>query len=222
LTKQYLHRDSDEFEDNDVAIRALVRVDKWTVNELTKAYRQLLREGSLSVPANQPRSLTDRELAQSAQLAANGDVIGAVCLYLQNRISSDVADEVSFSLMAPESFTSDPQFRPYIDEALLFAWENSRVDYSPSEARRGFLRDYVGGRFMTIALLDAAWEACKEAEKDASRSALFHPQLSEAGQGGEADLDELSDEEINNLTKRTLRAHAQQVLDQRHRFGVLA
>jgi len=78
LTNQYRSRDVDEFEDTDDAIRALVRVNAWTMTELTKAYRQLLRDGSLSIPANQPRSLTDRERTQCAQLAANGDVIGAV------------------------------------------------------------------------------------------------------------------------------------------------
>jgi len=208
LTKQYLHRDIDEFEDNDAAIRALVRVDAWTVSELTKAYRQLLREGSLSLPANQPRSLTDRELAQSGQLAANGDVIGAVCLYLQHRISEDVADEVAFSLMAPESFTSDPQFRPYIDEALLFVWENSRVDYSPNETRRGFLRNYIAGRFVTIALLDAAWEACKKHEADGSRDRLFNSTPVKEPPVNEKNLDALDDAAVDHLYHATLRHYA--------------
>ena len=52
LTNQYRSRDVDEFEDTDDAIRALVRVNAWTMTELTKAYRQLLRDGSLSIPAN--------------------------------------------------------------------------------------------------------------------------------------------------------------------------
>ena len=71
LAQKYLHRSGDEFVSVDAAIRALMTAYGWTVDELSKAYRQLLREGALRVPANQPRQLTDRELAHSAQLAAN-------------------------------------------------------------------------------------------------------------------------------------------------------
>ena len=208
LTNRYLRREIDEFKTGDDAIRQLMRVGAWNPEGITNAYRQLLRQGSLVVPANQPRSLTDRELAQCAQLAANGDVIGAVCSYLQHRISEDVADEVSFSLMAPESFTSDPQFRPYIDEALLFAWENSRVDYSPNETRRGFLRNYIGGRFVTIALLDAAWEACKKHEADGSRDRLFNSTPVNEPPVNEKNLDALDDAAVDHLYHATLKHYA--------------
>ena len=211
LAQKHLRRSADEFNSIDAAVRELFRVNAWTLDELSKAYRQLLRQGALRVPANHPRLLTDRELAHSAQLAANGDVVGAVSTYLRHRVSEEIADQATYSLVVPEAFTTDPQYRPFIEEALLFVWENSHFDYRPTPERRRFLLDHVGGRFMTLALLDAAWKACKDAEKGALRSSLLtgtRDEKTDHEDIGTA-LEELDDAEINALYRRTTKHHLQ-------------
>lgn len=110
-------------------------------------------------------------------------------------------------------FTTDPQMRPILEEACLFCWEAYRKDYSPSADRRRFLRDYSAGRFITVALLDAAWEECKRVEKDSMRSALFNHVGNEAVEPIESSssLDRMDDAGIDDLYHRTLREYARTV-----------
>jgi len=103
--------------------------------------------------------------------------------------------------------------RPILEEACFFCWEAYRKDYSPTVARRQFLRDYCSGRFVTIALLDAAWEECRREEKDATRSSLFNQFSEEAAEqgGSPPSLDRLDDEGIDDLYHRTLREYSRTV-----------
>jgi hypothetical protein len=126
------------------------------------------------------------------------------------RIGEEVADDLCFALADPMDFTADPTYRAIFEEAVLYCWECYRHDYSPTPERRQFLIDYAAGRFLTMALLNAGWEACKQAEKDYTRSAVLqvnHP----ATEQQQLDFDSLSDEQIADLRTRTLRLHAQQI-----------
>jgi hypothetical protein len=135
----------------------LINNGYWTLANLEAAYKALDRVGALEYPANQAHSLKEAQRLRAEQLAANGDVLGGIVEYVKGRISEDAADQVAFSLPDPIEFTSDPAMRPILEEACWFCWEAYRKDYSPSAERRQFLRDYCGGRFLTVALLDAAW-----------------------------------------------------------------
>jgi hypothetical protein len=106
---------------------------------------------------------------RAAQLAANGDVLGAITQYVEGRLGEEAGYHAAFVLDDPLAFTTDPKIRPVLEEAVAFCWENEGKDYSPTPDRRRFLREYCAGRFVTVALLDAAWEACKQAEEDAYR-----------------------------------------------------
>jgi len=100
--------------------------------------------------------------------------------------------------------------RPVLEEAVCFCWENYRKDYSPTADRRRFLHEYCAGRFITVALLDAAWEQCKQAERDATRSGLFN-QIGNGTAETESpaeSLERLDDASIDNLYHRTLREYA--------------
>src|SRR5260221_4364509 len=159
--------------DADEAQELLIANGSWTFPDLTATFRTLHRAGDLEYPANHARPLKEAQRLRAEQLAANGDVLGAIVEYVKGRISEEEAYEIAFSLEEPLAFTADPKMRPILEEACLFCWEAYRKDYSPSSDRRRFLRAYCAGRFVTIGLLDAAWEACKGAERDGSRSALF-------------------------------------------------
>lgn len=198
----------DDLEVNDAQDR-LIANGYWTLQNLTRAYKELDQIGALEYPANHARPLKESERLRSAQLAANGDVIGAISNYVKGRIGEDAAFEVAFELQDPLSFTSDPKNRVILEEACYFCWEHYRVDYTPTPERRRFLRDYCAGRFVTVALLNAGWEQCKVYERDAMRSAVLNPiSAQEAPVEGPPALDRLDDADIETLYHRTLREYA--------------
>jgi hypothetical protein len=207
--------------DTDEAQNFLIESGHWTLTNLEAAYKALDRVGALEYPANQARPLTEVQRLRAEQLAANGDVLGGIVEYVKGRISEDAADQVAFSLADPIEFTSDPAMRPILEEACSFCWEAYRKDYSPSAERRQFLRNYCGGRFVTVALLDAAWEECKRAERDAMRSSLIGQVSSETAETPEASpssLDRLDDAGIDSLYHSTLREYAKSV---KRQIGIL-
>ena len=186
---------------------------------MTGAFHALDRIGALEYPANHARPLKEAQRLRAAQLAANGDVLGGIVEYVKGRISEEAGYEVAFTLEDPLAFTSDPNDQPILQEACLFCWEHYRKDCSPSPARRKFLREYCAGRFVTIGLLDFAWDECKRIERDATRSALFNPPENESSsRNEESSLDKLDDAGIDDLYHRTLREYAQNV---RRQSGVL-
>ena len=180
----------------------------FTLENLNAAFRALDRVGALEYPANHARPLKETQRLRAAQLAANGDVLGGIVEYIKGRISEEAGYEVAFTLEDPLAFTSDPKMRPILEEACYFAWENYRRDFSPSHERYRFIRDYCAGRFVTVALLDAAWEECKRVERDATRSALFNQvgnETEETIEDSSASLDRMDDAGIADLYHRTLR-----------------
>ena len=164
--------------------------------------------------------MLSRPFRDELRLAANGEVLGGIVEYVKGRIGEDAAFEVAFSLEDPLDFTTNPKNRPVLEEACYFCWEHYRKDYSPTNARRRFLRDYCAGRFVTVALLDAAWEECKRVERDATRSALFNQTESEGNPRSDdpSAFDRVDDAGIADLYHRTLRQYAQNV---KRQSGVL-
>lgn len=208
LAHNFLDEDDLEAED---AQELLIANGHWTLSNLTAAYKALDRVGALEYPANHARPLKEGQRLRAEQLSANGDVLGGIVEYVKGRISEEAGYEVAFTLEDPLAFTADPEMRPILEEACWFCWEAYRKDYSPSAERRRFLRDYCGGRFVTVALLDAAWKECKRAERDALRSSLFSQVGDEPNDTPEASvssLDRLDDAGIDDLYHRTLREYA--------------
>ena len=74
------------------------------------------------------------------------------------------------------------------------------------------MKRHIAGRFVNVGLLDAAWTAVQAAEKDSTRSTLLHgiQQNTESEHPPQANLDGLSDEEIESLKNRTLREYVRQ------------
>ena len=199
----------------------LIANGQWTLQNLTAAYKALDKVGALEYPANHSRPLKEAQRLRAEQLAANGDVLGGIVEYVKGRISEEAGYEVAFTLEDPLAFTTDPEMRPILEEACLFCWEAYRKDFSPSADRRRFLREYCAGRFVTVALLDAAWEECKLAERDAMRSGLFNQVGNEAVErieGPLPSLDRMDDAGIDDLYHRTLREFARTV---KRQSGVL-
>lgn len=217
LAHNFLGEDNLDAED---AQELLISGGFFTVENLAAAFRALDRVGALEYPSNHARPLKEAQRLRAAQLSANGDVLGGIVEYVKGRIGEDAAFEVAFSLDDPLDFTTNPKDQPVLEEACYFCWEHYRKDYSPTTARRKFLREYCAGRFVTVALLDAAWEECKRLERDATRSALFNQVEHDTSVPGEdpSAFDRLDDEGIVDLYHRTLREYAQTV---KRQSGVL-
>ena len=196
--------------DTEEAQELLIAGGYWTLSNLTAAYKALDRVGALEYPANHARPLKEAQRLRAEQLAANGDVLGGIVEYVKGRISEEAGYEIAFTLDDPLAFTTDPAMRPILEEACYFCWEAYRKDYSPTPDRRRFLREYCSGRFVTVALLDAAWEECKRSEKDMMRSALLDQVDTEEAEAP-ASLDRLDDAGIDNLYHQTLREYARSV-----------
>ncbi len=197
--------------DGDEAQDLLVSQGHWTLSNLEAAYKALDRVGALEYPANRSRPLNATQRLRAEQLAANGEVLGGIVEYVKGRIGEEAADEVAFTLADPLAFTTDPQMRPILEEACWFCWEAYRKDYSPSPERRRFMHDYCGGRFVTVSLLDAAWDDCKHAEQHAMRSSLLNQaDLIETNDSTPISFDRLEDADIDDLYHRALREHVRQ------------
>ncbi len=208
LAHNFLGEDDLDAED---AQELLISGGFFTLENLTRAFRALDRVGALEYPSNHAHPLKETQRLRAAQLAANGDVLGGIVEYVKGRISEEAGYEVAFTLEDPLAFTSDPKMRPILEEACYFCWQNYRRDFSPTPDRFRFIHDYCAGRFVTVALLDAAWEECKRVEKDATRSALFNQvgnETEESIESTSASLDRLDDASIDDLFHRTLRQYA--------------
>lgn len=205
-------RDLRSFNDSEEAVMVLMSANLWTLPEIEGAYQQLLRDGELEVPANQPRNLSAAEKIRIEQIVASGDLLGGIIEYVKGRVGQDVADQITFNLADPEAFASDPANRPIFEEAAWFCWIAARPAFAPTPERIAAMKRHMAGRFVNIPLLDAAWAAVQEAEKASNRSALLHgiQNSAETKQPTPADFDEMSDEEIARLKSAALREFARQ------------
>lgn len=185
---------------------ALIHGGHWTLDNLTAAFRELSRVGALETDPYDPRPLSEHQRRSIALQAGTGDVEAAITRYLQLRLPRDIGDRLVETFGLDDLFDqlADPQFKSVIEEAVWFCWQYARPNYAPTRQRKQFMQAYIAGRIPTATLLDEAWKACQEAEKDATRSAVLG-QINQPEQISAPDLDSLSDQEVESLYHRTLR-----------------
>jgi hypothetical protein len=192
--------DAEEAEDE------LIQRGLWTVENLTAAFKALSRSGSLQVRRDQPRNLSEHERRAIALQAGSGDVDGAISRYLLLRAPQETAEAFMDAPTASDALEeiANPALAKIVDEAVWFCFEQGRPGYSPTPARRRFMRTYVAGRIPTARLLDEAWAACQDDERDAMRASVLGP-MSNDDPSSAPDLDNLSDDDVDRLYHGTLR-----------------
>jgi hypothetical protein len=202
--------DADEIEP-DEAYAELARRGYFTSDNLTLTFKALSRAGALEVNPDALRPLTEHDKRAIALQAASGDIEGAVTRYLQLRLPQLVSELWMYSTSHQDALDSiaDPAYEGILREAVWFCWENGRANYAPTAERRNFMRQYIANRIPTARLLDMAWAACQEAEKDAARSGVLG-QLNEqnAPEDTAKKLDALDDASVDRLYHQTLREYA--------------
>jgi hypothetical protein len=180
-------------------IDRLVAVGAWTVQNLTGCYRALDEQGLLQIPAGQPRNLTDTERLRVTRLAQLGHADQAISEYLQCALDGE---EPTIELI------NDPDYRQVCDDAVWAVFEDSQNDYYATPERRAYLARYCGGRPLTLMLMQAAWAACQASEAKHERSSLLTSMQEPQQPERPANLDALSDEAVDDLYHRSLRAYA--------------
>lgn len=197
--------------DPNEAQEELIKLGYFTLDTLNAAYKALTRAGSLETDPMQPRQLSEQQRRSIALQASTSGFDDAVSRYLQLRLPEDVACIIAqtFSLEEMYDHFADPAVKNVIEEAAWFCWQNARADFAPTKERLSFMQSYLAGRIPTAPLLDAAWQACQQNEKDALRSVVLR-QTSEPAQVAGPDLDRLSDAEIDSLYHGTLQRVAQE------------
>jgi hypothetical protein len=92
----------------------------------------------------------------------------------------------------------NPTFRPVIDHAAMFVFENCCPSYSPSRERRAALKSYIAGRAITMPLLFEAWKNIQENEQRG-----FSRELLRNDEPAQENLDDLDDAGVEKLYKQT-------------------
>jgi|SRR5579872_835225 len=203
--------ESERNADDDELVDILVERGYWTPGNLEAVYRALDDQGILDRPAGEPRNLNERERLRVARMAQAGRIDEAIGEYLRCALDGD---EPSMELV------SDPKYRGLCDDAVLTVFEETQLDYVPTAARKAYLLRFAGNRPLTIPLLQQAWKSCQQNESRRERHAVLNqldnpqPQPVSAKQ-----LDELSDDAVDQLYRNSLRAYADSI---RRAPGVLA
>jgi hypothetical protein len=138
------------------------------------------------------RELTDEEIQEVTWLAQSGSAVAAAERYIVHAIPR--ATELG------EQILRDPKFSSTIDAAVLFAWTRSRNDYSLSDKDfPKYLKRYARHKRLTLALLDAAFDAWKHEPSEVEGDPAPEPAI---------DFEEMDDAEVENTYKAVARASA--------------
>jgi len=103
---------------------------------------------------------------------------------------------------------TDPAYRDICDDAVLRVWESATPDYVPSPQREVFLRRHCGNRPLTIPLLNAAWQICRQYEQRRGRQEMVDRLRRRDEPVTERQIDSLDDASVDRLYHDSLRAYA--------------
>jgi hypothetical protein len=184
-----------------VAQEELIARGHWTAENLELAWDSLRRSGLAELRPGQVKTLSEAEQLEVIRMGQDGFnrrdaniVLQAVLRYCQYAIGLD-ADEIAAEF-------NGPQYRPVIDKAQVFVFENCNPEYTPTRERRAFIKNFVAARPITIPMLFQAWRDCQKEEQRGFSSVLLQSATAEQRQPS---LDELDDRQVDQLYHNTLK-----------------
>jgi hypothetical protein len=165
----------------------------------------------LEVPMGSTRNLSSAERLRVTRLAQSGRVDAAIGEYLKCALDGE---EPGMELL------DDPVYREVCDDAVWYVFADITNDYVPTPEREAYIQRHCAGRPITLALLQSAWKACQVNEQRHQRGELLDQyQRPQDAPTTPANLDALSDDAVDDLYHRSLRAYADSF---RRAPGVLA
>jgi hypothetical protein len=184
---------------------------EFNAENLDAAFKFLTRSGQLEVKPGQARNLDESELLSVINLAKNNQIEQAVTEYLTFTFpdAGDTWDDENL-------FLSDPRTVAARNAACKFVWFHSRPQVQDTVEFRQFEKTFLKNKVVhTIADYDAAYAAFEKYDRQIRREDLLRD--SQPVGPARADLEEMSDEQINSLTHKTLNARAKQMIAARGR-----
>jgi hypothetical protein len=152
------------------------------------------------VPLGSTRELSTTERLRVTRMAQAGRVDAAIGEYLKCALDGE---EPGMDLL------DDPVYRQVCDDAVWYVFADITNDYVPSAEREAYIQRHCAGRPITLALLQSAWTACQQNEQRHQRGELLDQyQRHEELPTTPANLDALSDDAVDDLYHRSLRAYA--------------
>jgi hypothetical protein len=155
------------------------------------------------------RSLTEPQRIMVERLAAS-DRQQAMILYVKYRLPEEMQFDFQWSLDVAEAqndptgvleFVSDPKVNAVVEEAVLqtYLWSNPRAGSDFEQ----YVFENRGGRLITLSLLDVLWK------RYSTRGAVNLLTQEQEPSPSEADLDDLSDEQVQVLLQDSKRLRNQ-------------
>jgi hypothetical protein len=176
----------------------------FTAENLDIAFKTLCRLGEMKMSPGTPKALSQREQLHIISLAQNGQLADAIRQYLTYALP-DAEENWTDST----DFLSDPATLNVRNRAVEFTWFHSRaIENSPDWA--AFQKRYVRHRpIRTIADLDNAYAKFLEEQKSQFRNRLLTGDATLANASTQQqDIEDLDDEAVADLYRRTAREHA--------------
>ena len=154
-----------------------------------------------------PRSLTESELLRICRLAQSGDTVSAAGLYIELRL--DGKDRRS-----EQEILVDPKYRELLNDAARAVWRFSRQDYVPDLEFEALLDRAESLKPLNLHVIDALFDKFEDQKAEHARSTrrTAQPVAPEAEQiPSQADLENLSDRDVERLRNATLRERAHEI-----------
>jgi hypothetical protein len=184
---------------------------EFNAENLDAAFKHLTRTGQLEVKPGQARSLDESELLSVINLAKTNQIEAAVTEYLTFTFpdAGDTWDDENL-------FLSDTRTVAARNAACKFVWFHSRPQVQDSAEFRHFEKTFLKNKVVhTIADYDAAWSAYEQYDRQIRHEDLIREPAAPARE----DLESLTDAQVEDLTIRSRRARAQQIIKARGRSG---
>ncbi len=160
LSLKFLKRptDNDNVDDN---LRLLVARNFYTLDNLKAVFYELYTHGEIEPKPGVFRQLTENELAQISRECVNvrdeGDVDRVLNQWCRFALGS-------YSPRSWRDLAPDPAYSDLLAEASIFVWKQYALTYEDTPERDARIRRFVGHRFPSFNLLNAAWRTCQAEE----------------------------------------------------------
>jgi len=179
---------------------------QFTLENLDLAFKTLTRAGQLETKPGTARALQDFEALHIIDLCKSGQLEDAISQFLTyslpgaERRWSDTND-----------FITDPDTVAVRNNACRFVWFHSNP-VQDSTALRAFERTWFRARpIKTVADYQTCYTAFLQHEKEAARDRIVFGDQPTNEPVTRNSLEDLSDDQVNALTQRTLQARAKQL-----------
>jgi hypothetical protein len=203
--------DLESYIDEDISgvVHELVKRQIFTVQNLTDAFQALYDSGGLSeYPEGDLKPITQRQL-QQCQILATHNIQEATKAYIRYRVGADVFD--AMTAKERDELVVNPEYRPLLVETAFFLFQQLHPEVLLSQELIDYMSPYLEGKWASAKLIEKLYEQFLREKKE---DRLFN--VGSQPLQNPIDLENLSDDEINNLRKKTLAEYRKQ---NRHRTG---